>query len=209
MKIVLDFDDTIFNTSAFNEKLFNIFKEAGFSRKEYEINYQRSTEIKGDFDADFMIELFLQIKKINKNEIRKEINLIVNKSKDYIYKDFFDFAKNFNKKDLILVSVGVKYFQTSKIENAGIISFFNKINIPLKYKSEEINLIIKRSPGEKIFLIDDKAKQIDEAKKRFQQIVAIKMERLHGRHVLPKSKLTDYVVKDLDEAKNIINKLNK
>ncbi|MBU4338720.1 hypothetical protein KKB43_05825 [Patescibacteria group bacterium] len=209
MKIVLDFDDTIFNTGDWTEELINIFTEEGFFREEYEVNYWKSKEEKGDFDADFMIQLFSESKQINKDKIKKEIKSTINKSKGFVYKDFFDFAKSFNKKDLTLVSAGLKEIQMGKIENAGIVSFFGKISISLEYKSDEIELIVKKYPSEKIFFIDDKAKQIDEAKKRLPEIVAIKMERITGRHILPKSESADYIVKNLDEARVIINELNK
>lgn len=209
MKIILDFDDTILNTGDWTEELINIFIAKGFSREEYLVNYEKSKEIKGDFDTDLMIELFTRVKKIDPEKIKREIKSVINRSRDFLYKDFFDFVKSFNKKDLTLVSVSSKEIQKGKIGNTGIIPFFDKVSIPLRYKSDEIELIVKKYPLEKIFFIDDKAKQIDEAKKRLPQIVAIKMERSTGRHILPKSELADFTVKNLDEAKKIINELNK
>lgn len=209
MKIILDFDDTIFNTGYFNEEIVNIFKKLGFSVGEYNNNYQKSMDLKGDFDADLMIDLFSAKKNFDKKKTKIKINSLIKKSKRFVYKDFFDFAVSFHKKDLILVSVGLKEIQLGKIDNSGISTFVNKISIPEKYKSDEIGLIIKQYPIEKIFFVDDKAKQIDEAKKRFPQIVAIKMERPTGRHILPKSELVDHVVNNLSEVKKIINELSK
>ena len=208
MKIVLDFDDTILNTGDWTNELIKVFLKEGFSREEYEVNYEKSKEEKGDFDAELMIKLFIQIKKIDSEKIKKEIENVINRSRDYLYEDFFDFAKSFDKKDLTLVSVGLEEIQMAKIKNTGIVSFFNKISIPLKHKSDEIELIVKKYPGEKIFFIDDKAKQIDEAKKRLPQIIAIKIERPTGRHILPKSELADHIVKNLGEAKKIIKQLS-
>lgn len=209
MKIILDFDDTIFSTYAFIEEKIKIFNKEGFSREEYFINYEKVKKEKGYFDVDLIIDLFYKNKKFDKKRIKNEIQTVIINSKIFIYQDFFDFAKSFDKKDLALVSVGLKEIQVGKIKNTGIVSFFNKVSIPLKYKSDEIELIVKKYPLEKIFFIDDKAKQIDEAKKRLPGIVAIKMERSTGRHILLKSELADYVVKNLDEAKKIINELSR
>lgn len=209
MKIILDFDDTIFDTGSFNEEIANIFIELGFSKEEYERNYQRSMNLKGDFDKDFIIELFSEIKQINRNKIKGEIETVIKGSKKFIYDDFFDFARSFNKKDLTLVSVGLKEIQTGKIANAGMVSFFNKISILKKYKSDEIKLIAQKYPTKKIFFIDDKAKQIDEAKKRLPRIIAIKMERPRGRHILPKSEKTDYVANNFAQVRGIINDITK
>lgn len=208
MKIVLDFDDTIFNTSAFIEEKIKIFNKEGFTREDYFSNYKKVIREKGYFDADIIIDLFFKNKNFDKKRIKREIEAVIKNSKIFVFEDFFDFAKSFNKKDLNLISVGIGKNHKRKIENTGTMSFFDKISIPEKDKGDEIGLIIKKYPSEKIFFIDDKAAQIDEAKKRFPQIVAIKMERPTGRHILPKSELADHIVKNLDEAKNIINKLN-
>ncbi len=209
MKIILDFDDTIFNTGAYVDEKINVFKQAGFTRDNYFVIYEKVLKEKGYFDADLIIDLFFKIKKFDKEKAKSEIESIINNTKVFVYKDFFDFVKSFNKKDLTLVSVGTGENHKRKIENAGIVSFFDKVSIPEKYKSGEIELIVKKYPTEKIFFIDDKASQIDEVKKRLPQIIAIKMERPTGRYVLPKSKFADRIVKNLDEAKKIINELNK
>lgn len=209
MKIILDFDDTILNTGDWTKELVEIFKKRGFSEEEYDINYEKSKEKKGDFDAGLMIKLFAKLKKIDGRKIKEEIESVIKGSRDFVYEDFFDFAKNFNKRDLFLVSVGLEVIQRAKIKNAGVAPFFGKISIPLRYKSGEVELISEKYPSEKIFFIDDKAKQIDEVKKRLPQVVAIKMERPSGRHILPKSELADYTVKNFGEAIKIINDLTK
>lgn len=209
MKIILDFDDAIFDTGGFNREIANIFIKSGFSEDDYERNYQRSMDSKSNFDADFIIELFAEIKQTNKGKIKSKIEAVIKGSKKFVYDDFYDFAKSFNKKDLTLVSAGLKEIQAMKIANAGIVSFFNKISIPKKYKSDEIKLIAQKYPAENIFFIDDKAKQIDEAKKRLPRITAIKMERASGRHILPKSELADYAVKNFAQVKDIISGITK
>ncbi len=209
MKIVLDFDDTIFDTGAYIEEKIKIFAQEGFTREEYFFNYEKVIKEKGYFDADSIIDLFFKSKKFDKEKIKNKIESVIKKTKVFIYEDFYDFVGSFDKKDLMLVSVGVGEPHKRKIENTGIAAFFDKIAISKKYKSEEIELLVKKYPSEQIFFIDDKAKQIDEAKKRLPQIVAIKMERPTGRHILPKSELADYAVKNFIEAKKIINELNR
>ncbi|MBU3924561.1 hypothetical protein KJ854_01340, partial [Patescibacteria group bacterium] len=81
--------------------------------------------------------------------------------------------------------------------------------ITVKNKVENLKLISKKHKNDKIFFIDDKAEQIDMVKKNLPQIITFKMERSQGEHVDVKSNLTDYIVKNLDEARIIINELNK
>lgn len=207
MKVVLDFDDTIFNTGAFIEEKIKIFNKLGFSREEYFVNYDKILALKGYFDSDSMIDLFLKSKKFDKKRVKSEVEAVIKRSKIFIYEDFFDFTADFDRKDLILVSVGSKAVQMGKIDNSDVIPFFSKVKIAEKYKSDEIVSVYKKHQSEKVFFIDDKAMQIDEAKKRLPKIVAIKMERPGGKHILPKSELADYIVKDLIKAKKIINEL--
>ncbi len=42
MKIVLDFDDTIFDTGAYIEEKIKIFAQEGFTREEYFFNYEKN-----------------------------------------------------------------------------------------------------------------------------------------------------------------------
>jgi len=220
MKIVLDFDDTIFNTHGLAQESVKIFEKFNFTEKDFWNAYQKCKETKGDFDLDIVVDLVFNFNKLNhlsveacsdnKKKISEEMNFLFGRASDFIYSDFFSFVKNFNKKDLILLSFGTADFQGMKIENSGIASYFQEVIITQKDKTEDLkNNILIKNEGEKVFFIDDKADQIDKIKEKLPQIITMKIERLRGRHILPKSKLADYVVKDLDEAKNIINKLNK
>jgi len=158
MKIVLDFDDTIFNTG----KLM--------------LNFH---------------------------------TFITGKVGDFVYPDFIDFTETFGGKNLILLSFSyscLNSYQKAKIECAGISSFFREIIITSKCKSEEFRILSERYKGEKVFFIDDKAAQIDRVKAKFPDITAIRMKRPQGKHIHRESKLADYVVGDLYEAKDVICK---
>lgn len=214
MKIILDFDDTIFNTHRLAKESVVIFEKFGFTEKEFWDAYQKCKKIKGDFDLDMVVDLVFNSNKsnypntedclIDKNKIKKEMNFLFLKASEFIYPDLFDFVKKFNGKDLILLSFGEINFQGMKIENSKITSFFSETIITQKNKVEDLKLICEKYGDEKIFFIDDKAEQIDKIKESLPQIITMKMERPQGSHINTKSELTDYVVKNLDEAKEII-----
>lgn len=209
MKIVLDFDDTIFNTHFLMHGIAAIFKEAEFTEKEFFEAYQKCKKRVGDFDKKILINFLSELKSFDKKKVDEDIDSIISKSSDFVYSDFFNFVNNFNKKDLILLSFGTTDFQGMKIKNSGIASYFQEVIITQKDKTENLKNVLKKDESEKIFFIDDKAKQVDIIKEKLPQIITMKMERPQGGHINTKSKLTDYVVKDLGEAKNIINDLNK
>ena len=206
MKIVLDFDDTIFNTYRLMREFLEIVKKYNFTEEEFFGAYQECKKKVGDFDPKTVIKLLNEIKSLDEIKAEKEIDLILNDLKEFVYPDFFDFLKSFNKKDLILLSFGAVDFQGMKIKNSDIVSYFQKVIITQKDKTENLRNVLIKNKDEKIFFIDDKADQIDKIKEKLPQIITIKMERSQGRHINAKSKLTDYVVKDLDEAKKIIFK---
>jgi len=215
MKIVLDFDDTIFNTHQMVQESVRVFEKFGFTEKEFWDAYQRCKGKKGYFDLDLIINLVFNFNKSNhlsvgdclddKKKINEEMNFLFGRAKDFIYPDLFDFINSFDKKDLILLSFGTADFQGMKIENSGIASYFQEVIITQKDKTEDLkNNILIKNEGEKIFFIDDKAEQIDKVKEKFPQIITMKMERPQGGHINTRSKLADYVVDNLDEAKEII-----
>lgn len=208
MKIILDFDDTIFNTQKSIKELIKVFIDKGFTEQEYLAAYKKSKKETDTFALEIILDFLSKKKSFDKEKTQKGIDLITSKSTDFIYADFFDFVKSFFKCDLYLVSFGATDFQREKIKNSGIVPFLNKIVTINSYKIEEIEKLIKEYQNEMIFFIDDEAVEIDKVKLKFSQVVAIKMERASGRHILPKSELADYTVKNLNEAKKIIYELN-
>lgn len=207
MKIVLDFDETIFNTHAMMRELLKIFAKEGFIENQFWDIYKECKKKLGDFDKGLLVDLLYESRVFDKNKVSLEIDHIIEKSNEFIYQDFFDFISNFKKKDLILLSFGTTDFQKIKIENSGIVKYFDDIIITSRNKADDLKEIQKKY-NENLVFIDDKAEQIDDAKKCLPQIVAIKIERINGRHVLLKAERADYIVKNLDEAKKIINELS-
>lgn len=208
MKIVLDFDDTIFNTHRLFNESVKIFERFGFTEKEFQDAYQKCKEKVGDFDLEIIANLIFGFNNLkpDKKKIKEEMNILFGRASDFVYSDFFSFINNFNKKDLILLSFGTTDFQGMKIENSGIASYFQEVIITQEDKTKNLKNILQQSQDDKnederIFFIDDKAEQIDKVKKELPQIITMKMERPQGGHLKTKSKLTDYVVRDLDEAK--------
>lgn len=207
MKIVLDFDDTLFNTQEQLEELQKIFWRAGFTEEEFWTLYQETKQKIGDFDV-LILDLALQLKQFNREKVNEEINFLTDKSADFVYSDVTEFLNGFNKKDIILLSSGAD-FQKLKVKKSKLAPFFNEIIITFKDKVEELKVLSERYPNEKIFFIDDKAEQIDKVKNQLPQIITMKMERPKGRHLFPKSELSDLRIKNLSQAKQIINRIIK
>ena len=204
MKIILDFDKTIFNTSLMLDKFLEIFQEAGFTEEEFWNNCQKTKEEAGGFDQKILIDLFYNSSFFGRKKTQEKMNSVLSKADNFIYSDFADFAGSFNKKDLMLLSYGMTGFQREKIEKSKIASALDKIIITSESKDKSFETISQKYRGEKLFFIEDDERQIDQVKRKFPKVIALKLERPQKRHPNKKSELTDYVIKDLYKAREII-----
>jgi len=209
MKIVLDFDDTIFNTHQMMAELVKISEKAGFTESEFWLAFKDNKEKVKDIDVKVIVEFLyknsaMKIFSYKKEEIIEEMASVFLRLKEFVYPDFSDFVNCFEKKDLVILSIGKNNFQEEKIKNSGVQNFFNEIIIIPEDKVGKFKFLLQNSGDEKIFFIEDSAFHIDQVKKEFPQVVSFKIERSQGKNIETKSELTDYVVKDLEEAKKII-----
>jgi FMN phosphatase YigB (HAD superfamily) len=206
MKIYLDFDDTIFDTEGFKNELVRIFGAAGFSEKDFNDNYEKSKEKAGGLDLDGLFNLFVEQGDFDVRKTRRTMDNIFANADVFVYDDFFDFAREFPKEDLAILSYGATLSQREKIENSKVVPYFREIIITNKGKEESFPDILRAYPHEDIFFVEDKADQIDRVKAVAPFITAMKMERLQGRHRDTRSSSADYVVHDFREVADIINK---
>lgn len=209
MKIVIDFDDTIFNTYMFVQEIVEHFKRVGFTSDEFKEIYKKSKEKMKDFDQKTVVDLFFKLKPFDKEEVVEEINDLIEKSEEFVYPDFKKFANERLRRELVLLSFGSTDFQKRKIDNANIRNYFDKVYITDKDKVFDIEHVYRDNPDDIIVFIDDKAVEIDKIKEKFPDIVTIKMERPRGGHVKIKSEKTDYVAKNFSDVKKIIKKINE
>ena len=206
MKIILDFDDTIFNMYAMMAEFKLVFYRSGFTSDEFDEFYKVCKKMTGgSFNAELMVDLFERIRPYDRSSALDEINSIICRARDFVYGDFYEFIEYFKQNELFLLSFGTTRFQREKINNAGIADKFGKKIITAKDKSEEIELLMGDPRDDIVFFIDDKAIMIDKVKRRFPEIIAMKIERPQGGHINIKSLCADYGIRDLHEARKIID----
>ncbi len=208
MKIVLDFDDTIFNTHELIQCFFGVFKQVGFSSEEFLNGFEMVRKKRRDFDLPTFVDLLNEKKPFDKKAVESQLDTIINKSNVLVYPDFLEFARKFDKDSLMILSFGTTPFQKNKIEKSNILPFFSEVIITDKNKDEEINHIVNKYNREKIFFVEDKATQIDRVKNKFPEVIVMKMERPEGRFNNMKSELADFVVKDFNDVERVIRNFN-
>lgn len=204
MKIYLDFDDTILDTDGFIRELVRVFNSAGFTEKDFYDNYEKTKAKVGDFDLDTIFNIFAEQQEFDVRKARRSVDNLFANVDVFVHNDFFDFAKEFGKDNLSMLSFGTTPSQREKIENSKVVPYFGEIIVTDKSKEENFKDIVKKHADKKLFFVEDKADQIDKVKAATPQVTTLKIERPSGRYINTKSELTDHVVKDFYDVTNII-----
>ncbi len=174
MKIFIDFDDVLFNTTSFIKEIKEIFNNHGISSEKFQESYisypqkDKSGKLK-KYDIRKHILILEKELKQNFSLLKQSVENLMKDTSRFIFKDVESFLIKLNNKGLYLVSYGANQYQKDKIYHSGISSYFKKIKIVDKLKAEAIQAIIKQSyiNDEKIYFLDDRIEQVDNMKKIF------------------------------------------
>ncbi|MCK4919021.1 MAG: hypothetical protein KAS01_01410 [Candidatus Pacebacteria bacterium] len=206
MKIILDFDDTIFDTFQVMQEFRKIFNRLGFTDDEFWSAYQQCKKDINDFNPDIFLDTIERARSYDKKKAKEGMQNLTERFSDFIFSDFFCFLNIAKKEELILLSYGLSDFQKNKIEKSGIIPYFSEIIITSRDKAEDVEEI-QNKYKEKLVFIEDKAESIDSVKKKLPEVTTMKIIRPQGGHIEKKSELTNYIIQDLFRLEDIINNL--
>jgi FMN phosphatase YigB (HAD superfamily) len=210
MKIYLDFDDTILDTGAFIRELKRVFETAGFSPAEFDEQWKKMKATTGDFDYEVFFDQFAHSgKEFDVGKARETADAVYGNMDAFVHEDFFDFAKEFRRDQLAMLSFGTTAGQRAKIENSKIVPYFSEVIVTSRGKEEDFRDIVKEQAGKRLFFVDDRAHHIDRVKEATPQVVVMKIERPSGRYVEEKAAAADHIVRDLRDVAEIIKKGQK
>lgn len=215
MKILLDFDDTLFDAQAFVYRLKHIFFVGGVSEDDFNKSYKsiaysssgytlkRHVEIlRKDFHYSLKVKLLYQ-----------EVNNLFEHSDQFLFDDTINTLEQWRKvHGLILVTMGNPSWQKRKINGCGIARFFTRIIIPPpgdRAKNSAIETYCASS-RERCVFVDDKPSIIDGAaslKPRFPNLVIIRMCR--GFYANEPGGQSDSTVSSLKEVNEIVRHLDE
>jgi FMN phosphatase YigB (HAD superfamily) len=208
MKIILDFDDVLFNTKAFKIGLIRVFKKNRVSEKDFLVTYKDYPTLtkKGllKYDPFQQIKILGERRGINTAKTRRDMLEFLKSCPQYVFREVAEFLGKFLKNKLFLVSYGHTGFQDKKIEKCEIGKYFKKIVVTDKMKVVAMRRFLRKD--EKIVFIDDRVSQIDEVKKYFPNSVTFFLKRKEGRY---DDKATNYVNYEVNNLKEILKILKK
>jgi len=128
MKIYIDFDGTLFDSTKHYQEYKNIFKKYNIDIESYS-----NKEYKKEKNYDILTKKIIKEYNLNPS-IYKEIDKIY--SEKLIFKDAITFLKKYhNKYELILLTLGNIDYQQKKINKTNISKYFKDIIITNKDKS--------------------------------------------------------------------------
>lgn len=206
MKIIFDFDHTLFSVKNFYEAFENEFQKIGVSKNLFKETFEKAKEGEKPYNPKKQFQLIVQKKsEISLKEIKKNFEKILSNANNFLYPDVEPFLKKIeNEFDLFLISYGDKEFQKEKIEKSGIAQFFKKVFVtPDINKVSTFKRILRKN--EKVIFVDDNPAALSAIKEKFPKVITIRMNRGEGRYKKEKSNQNiDFTVKNLKELEKIL-----
>jgi len=182
IKLFIDFDGTIFDTTLLKEKSFAELRKSGFSDDELLSAYQAECLDYKFSPDDFLLRL-AKIKQFNMplakarlEKLHKEI------PEKFLFADTVSFLEKIDhtKYEVNLISMGDIAFQKKKIEDAKIGEYFDHIFVTDKQKWDYLKELV--GIDERFILLDDRADTIKKVAEAFPKAMALEMRRKEEDH---------------------------
>jgi FMN phosphatase YigB (HAD superfamily) len=209
MRIYLDFDDVLFNTQAFLEKLKSIFETYGVSRELFEQTYQamKAESLGSGFCYSFEAHMD-QLRPhgtFDEENLGKERERAIADTAEFLFPDVRDFLAALKEKgyQISILSFGDQSFQEKKINGTGIAEYVAKNIVTDKDKAEALQ-DEGIGTAEEVWFFDDRVHFIESVKRAFPTIKTVLVRRPEGRFSDKPSEWCDYTVADLLEGGKII-----
>ena len=208
MKIILDFDYTIFDTAKFRGAIQGMFSEHGVDAELFTRSIEESRGTAGDWKPDKQLEI-LESRGMSKiSSMRHGFNSLTKNSQEYLYGDTMPFLKKMSEyHKFIVLSYGEDEFQGMKIRGCKEASkYFDKILVTQNLsKDKEASEIADQEPA---IFIEDNPLALAACKKYAPNIITVRLNRGEGRHALvPSGDGVDYEVLELAEVEKLIANL--
>lgn len=219
MKIIFDFDHTLFSAKKLYQAFQKAFEKLGVDEKLFQETFEKSKRKGRNYKPEKQFKLITQEKpEISIKKFEKTFEEVLNQSNKFLYPDVLTILKKLRRdNDLIILSYGEDWFQRKKIKKslhqsklgagqAKIAYFFKKIFI-----TQDINKVstLKRflKKGEKAIFVDDNPQALSEIKKNLPNLTTIRINRGEGKYTRElNNPQVDFSIKNLKELEKILNK---
>jgi len=206
MKIIFDFDHTLFSAKQFYFALKKAFFKLGVKEKLFQETFEESKGVGRDYKPEKQFKLIHKTRpEIKIGKLKESFEKILKTAPKFLYNDVLGFLKKWSKEaDFILLSYGEEKFQKLKIENSGIKKYFKRVIITRDIdKSKPFKKLF--SENKKIIFVEDNPQALSKTKTSFSQIITVRINRGEGKYYQePDNSQIDFSIKNLKELEKIL-----
>lgn len=208
MKIILDFDYTLFNTGKFREAVMDAFSKNGVDNELFSRTLEESRGEGRNWKPYIQFDILESLDISDIDLLRKDFDVLLKSSCLFLYEDTLPFLEKIRKDhSLALLTYGEDFFQGAKLAGCDVATkYFERVVITKNiYKDKETNDL---SGGSKAIFVDDNPAALSAVKIHAPHIVTVRINRGDGRYAHELSlEGTDYEVADLKGVEGLIPNL--
>jgi len=215
MKLIFDFDHTLFSAKKLYFALKEAFLKLGVEENLFQETFEKSKGVGRDYKPEKQFKLIHKTRpEIKIGKLKKSFEKILKAAPKFLYNDVLGFLKKRSKEaDFILLSYGEEKFQRKKIEASEVRRYFRKILITRDIeKSKLFRKVFAHPPRgrvpEKIIFVEDNPQALSKTKTSFSQIITVRINRGEGKYYQePDNSQIDFSIKNLKELDKILKSL--
>ncbi|MES2930909.1 MAG: HAD hydrolase-like protein [Patescibacteria group bacterium] len=162
MKLIFDFDDTLFDMKNFKERIFAHLEKAGISRQVSEDTYANMRADNSPFSLKQFISSLLDLQAAETPGPDFLYNEILQESPAYLQTALCDVVKKAGSSNCYIVTNGDAQYQRDKIKKSGAEHLFSEIYVTPGSKKDIIAGICDRNRNDRIIFIDNKIEFIQD-----------------------------------------------
>jgi FMN phosphatase YigB (HAD superfamily) len=209
MRIFLDFDDVIFNTKSFFEKLKVVYVPFGISSELFEATYQELKKERAvswlGYSSGLHIGKLQEHMTVDVQELQNAITFFLTDTSEFVFPDVKDFLEWTSKQgySVSILSYGDEEFQTQKVNGTQLGTYFDKVIVTDKEKSQAL-LAEGVSADETIWFFDDRYQFLENVKEKLPSVQAILVTRPEGRYQDECGVACNSQIRNLKDGRDII-----
>jgi FMN phosphatase YigB (HAD superfamily) len=157
MKLLMDFDDTVFNAGKFKQHLFYVAERYGVN--DIELLYKQARERDTPFSLKKFLQEAMETASVDKavvlDQVYEEVMAVCDSC---INEEVLQVVRSIGKSDCSMVTQGDREYQEDKIDRSGVREYFSQVIIVTRTKKDVVEEFCQRYPTQDIIFVDDKVK---------------------------------------------------
>jgi len=156
MKLVFDFDDTVFDSERFkNEKFFNCLEDYGVTPKELKESYSAYRDLHTIYDIHLHINEVFRERSIEAS-VEDVVFTMVQNIEEYVFPAYKEVFRQYDRENIFILTQGSEHFQNLKVRHSRVEEQVEKVFIVPGNKQEVLNEMALLWPNETILFFDDR-----------------------------------------------------